>query len=144
MGRTDFTQLDKIRELVEQAGGSETLAFDSIEDWRSRYEPVRKLAVAAGVTEVVFENRRLSLDEIGWLLLHGARSQPRPPRLAVVLSGGGAKCSYQVGVIRALEEKLAAIRKLPNLSEQHLANLDIGLVVGTSGPKGVRVTLEAR
>jgi predicted acylesterase/phospholipase RssA len=50
----------------------------------------------------------------------------RPPRLAVVLSGGGAKCAYQAGALNALEEKLK--------HEQDLGKkLDIDLVVGTSG-----------
>ena len=50
------------------------------------------------------------------------------PRIAVVFSGGGAKCSYQVGAIRAVEEKLSEIRKKLNAP-----NIDIDLVVGTSG-----------
>ena len=72
--------------------------------------------------------QQVTFDEIGRMLLHYARSQGRSPRLALVLSGGGAKCSYQVGAVAAIEEKLAAL---------HGANpdypLDINLVVGTSG-----------
>src|SRR5205823_8865613 len=71
---------------------------------------------------------RLDLEELGALLFHYARSQPTPLRLAVVFSGGGAKCSYQIGAIRAIEEKLAQLRR-----ETGDDSLDIALVVGTSG-----------
>jgi predicted acylesterase/phospholipase RssA len=53
------------------------------------------------------------------------------PRLAVVLSGGGAKCAFQGGVIMALEEKLAALHNKD--SHSILKDFDVGLVVGTSG-----------
>jgi predicted acylesterase/phospholipase RssA len=57
---------------------------------------------------------------------HNGSSTMRPPRLALVLSGGGAKCAYQAGAVNALEEKLK--------HEQDLGHkLDIDLVVGTSG-----------
>jgi predicted acylesterase/phospholipase RssA len=62
------------------------------------------------------------------MLLHYARSQSNPPRLALVLSGGGAKCSYQVGAVAAIEQKLATLR-----DENPDVPLDINLVVGTSG-----------
>ena len=71
---------------------------------------------------------RLDLEELGDLLIHYARSQPDPLRLAVVFSGGGAKCSYQAGAIRAIEEELARLREQTGES-----SLDISLVVGTSG-----------
>ena len=49
-------------------------------------------------------------------------------RLAVVLAGGGAKCAYQVGALRVLEEALSEARE--RFSNPALA---IKLVVGTSG-----------
>ena len=71
---------------------------------------------------------RLDLDELGSLLVHYAHSQPAKMRLAVVFSGGGAKCSYQIGAIRAIEEKLARLRR-----DTGDDSLDVSLVVGTSG-----------
>ncbi len=63
-----------------------------------------------------------SLDEIGWMLRGYRESHAnQEPRVALVLSGGGAKCAYQVGVLRALESELAQW------------GVDIDLVVGTSG-----------
>ena len=52
-------------------------------------------------------------------------------RIALVLSGGGAKCSYEVGVVAELERALDAYNKDP--VNQGLPPLDFNLVVGTSG-----------
>lgn len=51
----------------------------------------------------------------------------RPMRLALVLSGGGAKCAYQAGAIKQIETKLRA----SNSGDRN--DVDIDLVVGTSG-----------
>src|SRR5262245_4489228 len=96
-------------------------------DWRGHYEAVRQWGAAAGPIGE-FETQTISLDEIGRLLVHHAHSQPEPPRLALVLSGGGAKCAYQVGAVAALEEMLETLRKQPADDKT-----DIALVVGTSG-----------
>ncbi len=96
-------------------------------DWRKHYESVRQWCAAAGPI-VESDSQTISLDEIGRLLVHHARSQPAPPRLALVLSGGGAKCAYQVGAVAALEEMLEAVRQ-QNADDK----TDIALVVGTSG-----------
>jgi len=63
---------------------------------------------------------RVHLDDLVWTLQHYNRTHSKPARLGVVLSGGGAKCAYQAGAVRALEEHLGP-------------ELDIQLVVGTSG-----------
>jgi len=51
----------------------------------------------------------VTLDEIVQDLEQHARSQATPPRLALVMSGGGAKCSYQVGAVSAIEEALSRV-----------------------------------
>jgi predicted acylesterase/phospholipase RssA len=129
VARREYAEADPVAELllqhVDEAGVKDFLrlpagagAYAGVQTWTDAAEG------AGGLDEA----QLVSLDEIGWLLLHEARSQGRPPRLALVLSGGGAKCAYQLGVVRALEEKLAELRRLaPGLS------LDIALVVGTSG-----------
>jgi len=71
---------------------------------------------------------RVSLDGLASLLVAHKSLYGTEPRLAVVFSGGGAKCSYQVGAVRALEERLQKLR-----AEYKDPALDIGLVVGTSG-----------
>jgi len=71
---------------------------------------------------------RVSLDGIASMLVAHKRTYGSAPRLAVVFSGGGAKCSYQVGAVRALAERLARLR-----AEFGDPGYDVGLVVGTSG-----------
>jgi predicted acylesterase/phospholipase RssA len=73
--------------------------------------------------------RSVPLTEIGRSLLEYSHTHGRPPRLALVLSGGGAKCAYQVGAVSALEEELARLRA----EHPQTAGLDIAVVVGTSG-----------
>ncbi len=102
--------------------------FVHLDDWKARYGVVQKWIRESETTLGVSDPKEVSLDEIGSMLLNYARSHPTPPRLALALSGGGAKCSYQVGAVSAIEEKLAALRK-----DNKDAGLDIALVVGTSG-----------
>lgn len=55
---------------------------------------------------------------------------PKKARLALVLSGGGAKCAYQAGAIEKIEDTL----RPPGLPVQPTgSDVDIDLVVGTSG-----------
>lgn len=71
---------------------------------------------------------RVGLGDLVLTLRHYNRTHPTPARLAVVLTGGGAKCAYQAGAVRALEEALEEGR-----ARYQDPNLDIALVVGTSG-----------
>lgn len=71
---------------------------------------------------------RVGLEDLILTLRHYNRTHPEPARLGVVLTGGGAKCSYQAGAVRALEERLEAARQ-----RFQDPDLDIHLVVGTSG-----------
>jgi predicted acylesterase/phospholipase RssA len=96
-------------------------------NWRAGAVAAQTWLAVAG-TPAPDQLMRLDLDEVAALLFHDARSQPAPLRLAIVFSGGGAKCSYQIGAIRAIEEKLAQLRE-----ETGDPSLDVSLVVGTSG-----------
>jgi predicted acylesterase/phospholipase RssA/ABC-type phosphate/phosphonate transport system substrate-binding protein len=65
----------------------------------------------------------------------GPNQKGKLPRLALVLSGGGAKCAYQAGAIVEIEKKLKELnadldKKLGPVGKPRL---DINLVVGTSG-----------
>lgn len=71
---------------------------------------------------------RVGIDDLILTLRHYNRTHPEPARVGLVLAGGGAKCSYQAGAVRALEEKLEQAR-----GQFQDENLDIDLVVGTSG-----------
>lgn len=102
--------------------------YVELADWKSRYRTVGTWWNDVGLQTDEGDAQFVTLNEIGQTLLHHARVQPHPPRLALVLSGGGAKCSYQVGAVAALEEKLAELRaQHPN------SGMDIAVVVGTSG-----------
>lgn len=55
-----------------------------------------------------------------------------PTRVALVLSGGGAKCAYQVGAIKAIKEKIRSFEEQQRqIGKSWVPNID--LVVGTSG-----------
>ena len=132
--RSGSPHAETMRALATEHGGTDRFVFRHFDDWPSRYGQVAEWARGLNIPDVGHEARQLSLDEVGWMVLHSARTQRPLPRLAVVLAGGGAKCSYQVGVVAALEEKLAAMREsIPHLTEEQRASLDIQLVVGTSG-----------
>ncbi len=129
VARAGFEQARRVQDLLlSDAAQQPHYRFQVLADWETRYRAVRGWLETAGMATSVDEGASVSLDEIGHLLLQYARSQPRPPRLALVLSGGGARCSYQVGAIAAIEAKLAQLRR--NNPDYPL---DIQLVVGTSG-----------
>lgn len=130
VARLGFEHASRLQELLVEnpAAEDQRYRFKHLSDWRSRYGSVRNWLGAAGSTSPIENGEPASLDEIGQRLLLFARSHPYPPRLAVVLSGGGAKCSYQVGAVSALEDTLAELRR-----ENPDHQVDIGLVVGTSG-----------
>lgn len=90
-------------------------AFDQVGTW------MRDLKINSAAS--------ISSQDIIGQLRHYARTQGHPPRVALVLSGGGAKCSYQVGATAALEEAFARARA----SDPTLDWLDFHIVAGTSG-----------
>lgn len=129
VARAGFSETASLRALLRGFEDPEkTLQFRVQKDFAADYRRVRQWRDACGRPEWDMETRQVTLDEIGQLLLHSARSQPEPPRLAVVLTGGGAKCSYQVGAVAAVEEMLKRLRH-----DSGEEGLDIALVVGTSG-----------
>lgn len=129
VARVGFDAAQRLQQLLLQASGNEQYyQFTQMPEWIKRYGTIRDWLHSTGQTWSTADGEKISLDEIGQQLLGYARSQRKPPRLAVVLSGGGAKCSYQVGAVSALEDKLAELRENNPSSE-----IDIELVVGTSG-----------
>lgn len=70
----------------------------------------------------------ISLSDFGSMLTLHTCTQPNPLRLALVFAGGGAKCSYQVGAVEAIEALLASLR-----AKFHDPAYDIALAAGTSG-----------
>jgi len=104
-------------------------------NWQQEYD-VSKDAVK----NVAVPRQLLYKTTIGELLEDFARYVDQPitdnrltPRLALVLSGGGAKCAYQAGAISAIEAKLREINKARAAEPKPKPPIDINLVVGTSG-----------
>lgn len=130
VARRGFRHADSLlKRLAAHTGEGDKHDFIRMDESRARYAFIRTWSETLGLSGRSGEAQTVSLDDIGRILLHAANAQPEPPRLAVVLSGGGAKCSYQAGAVSALEEKLAVLRE----QNDDLEGLDIGLVVGTSG-----------
>ncbi|MBW3600958.1 MAG: patatin-like phospholipase family protein, partial [Planctomycetes bacterium] len=129
VARGDHPQLELLQErLISYRDDEGHSMFDRVADWRRTYEPVLAWSEELQVTSLSDLAQSVSLDEIGNMLVHHCTAKGEPPRLALVMSGGGAKCSYQAGAVAAIEEKLAELRR--RYSD---CPLDINLVVGTSG-----------
>ncbi|HYG09458.1 MAG TPA: patatin-like phospholipase family protein, partial [Pyrinomonadaceae bacterium] len=88
-----------------------------VEEWIEKFDRYHQLTSQA-----------YTLEQIITRLNNFDRQHEGKLRLALVLSGGGAKCAYQLGAIEALEN---ALQK--NAQQRGDSNVDISLVVGTSG-----------
>lgn len=131
VARAGFEYTERVIELLthhaDARGDHDFVRFD---DWRERYGELLKWTEALHVATDGDEVQTVSLDGIAQMLRHYAQTRPagQPLRLALVLSGGGAKCSYQIGAVAALEEALSDLRR-----ETGDKSLAISLVAGTSG-----------
>jgi predicted acylesterase/phospholipase RssA/ABC-type phosphate/phosphonate transport system substrate-binding protein len=132
-GRHDVAGATLARLIASSRSRRDTLAFEALEDhaelYRSLVAPNDPKSIAPAA---------VSLDEIGAALRSYAASHAQhQPRVALVLSGGGAKCAYQVGVLRALEDARAnwnvALAQDAARDGRSAVPLDFDLVVGTSG-----------
>ncbi|HJT33846.1 MAG TPA: PhnD/SsuA/transferrin family substrate-binding protein [Pirellulales bacterium] len=131
VARQGYEYAERVAELLVQhrdAHGEHD--FERPDDWRERYRELSDWTDELRIPLDDDEVRAVSLDGVGQMLLHYLRTRPEgnPPRLALVLSGGGAKCAYQIGAVTALEEKLAELRR-----ETGEEGMRISLVAGTSG-----------
>jgi len=127
--------------------------YIALDDWVEQYQK----GVVTWLREVdwkseVFGTRYVALQQILDKVRSYENNHPGGARLALVLSGGGAKCAYQTGVIEAIESELNSSNK--RTGDMYMAAesenggaagdpgkpakpkprpLDINLVVGTSG-----------
>jgi predicted acylesterase/phospholipase RssA len=118
-----------VRNFDQEANIQQVVNFSS--DYTQLLEWVSKLKSELLPQKPVdsLASSNMNIDQITARLRNYAFYHKKPNeklKLALVLSGGGAKCAYQFGVIQALEEKLSAIRR-------EEPDVDIHLVVGTSG-----------
>ncbi len=109
--------------------GNPASEFAEVPNWIDRFDSVKEWVNAVGVSSHDMTAQKISLSQIGNNLRNFQFRYHKPARLALVLSGGGAKCSYQVGAIEALESELATAPDERNGERK----VDIDLVVGTSG-----------
>jgi predicted acylesterase/phospholipase RssA/ABC-type phosphate/phosphonate transport system substrate-binding protein len=86
--------------------------------WYEAYGEVIAWLRAAQISAADERTAKMTFKEVARQITSNATSGGDQPRLALVLSGGGAKCAYQAGVIGAIEPTLGG---------------DLKLVVGTSG-----------
>ncbi|HEX8149388.1 MAG TPA: patatin-like phospholipase family protein [Pyrinomonadaceae bacterium] len=121
--------------MLEEPGGKKTTLDIQWRmrpaGWRNDYSEMEKALNSTKLPRQLLY--RSTLDELLGDLANEAR-RGRPPRLALVLSGGGAKCAYQAGAVVAVEKKLKQINEKLKKDGVELARpIDIDLVVGTSG-----------
>lgn len=107
----------------------EPLRMQNADDWVKQYDEVMNWLQAAHLPRRVlyrstFDDLLKDLDAYQ----HSPKNQENPLRLALVLSGGGAKCAYQAGAIEAIEKILAE-----HHAKGEYKDIDVNLVVGTSG-----------
>jgi predicted acylesterase/phospholipase RssA len=112
----DFTRLPQYEEK-----------YGRIRRWRAEFSPEPPTA-----------NERTDWPNFFRQLEAYMQEQKQVPRIALVLAGGGAKCAFQVGVVRVLEEEFRRYRdqdfpKFASASGLPPGEFGIGLVVGTSG-----------
>jgi predicted acylesterase/phospholipase RssA/ABC-type phosphate/phosphonate transport system substrate-binding protein len=95
-------------------------------DWLSAYDQSKETYESLGGSKDLQYGS--SFDDLIDSLKTYRESTGNPPRLALVLSGGGAKCAYQAGAVSQIEARLQQLPPDPKYGQ-----IGIDLVVGTSG-----------
>jgi hypothetical protein len=96
--------------------------------WVEEYRKVADWLPREGARQAADQQFVTLAQIVGKLNSYENGKGPGATRLALVLSGGGAKCAYQLGAINALENQLEKLK-----GEDGQRKIDVGLVVGTSG-----------
>jgi predicted acylesterase/phospholipase RssA/ABC-type phosphate/phosphonate transport system substrate-binding protein len=129
----DFVQREpaaseSVKQLLRSSQGSQTFNLSTPDEWWKEYEEIKTWVNALGGNNALLSNT-LTIDQIITRINNYNRHHgEEPARVALVLSGGGAKCAYQLGAVEVIEERLKAAQNA-NPSQK----LGIDLVVGTSG-----------
>ena len=130
----DFVQresadLESVKELLRSRVGETTfnLSWD-VNEWWKPYEEIANWIEAFNGNKPLMSNT-ITLDQIIKRINNYNIHHPeKPARVALVLSGGGAKCAYQLGAVEVIEDRLKKAQE-----ENRTARPGIDLVVGTSG-----------
>ncbi|MDT7602774.1 MAG: hypothetical protein QOF61_771, partial [Acidobacteriota bacterium] len=120
---------EEFKRGAQPKAGEENLwkVYEPRDDWQQQYAHVVGWLGALHLTADEGAQQFLTLEQIVGKLRNLKRNRP-DTRLALVLSGGGAKCAYQLGAIRAIEDELDTYT-----DKNGKRDVDIDLVVGTSG-----------
>ena len=126
--RQDYQHFDALSAIIQrQLASSVNPIFQRLESGKQPY-----IALRHGAKKLEIEVPQLlrkDMRGVGNMLVQAyrQRSASNPFRLALVLSGGGAKCAYQVGAVSEIEDAIAEI------NARNQTDISIDLVVGTSG-----------
>ena len=119
---------ESVKKLLRSTSGRQTFNLSTPEQWWKEYEEIKTWVGDLGGNNALLSNT-LTIDQIITRINNYNRHHAtEPARVALVLSGGGAKCAYQLGAVEVIEERLKAAQNA-NPSQK----LGIDLVVGTSG-----------
>ena len=119
---------ESVKKLLRSIQGRQTFNLSTPDEWWKEYEEIKTWVGDLGGDNVLLSNI-LTIDQIITRINNYNRHHTaEPARVALVLSGGGAKCAYQLGAVEVIEERLKAAQNA-NPSQK----LGIDLVVGTSG-----------
>ena len=126
--RQDYPHFDDLSVIIQrQIASSVDSPFQRLESGKQPYVALGENAkeVGIGIPQLL----RKDMRGVGNMLVHAyrQRSATTPFRLALVLSGGGAKCAYQVGAVSEIEDAIVELNAL------NQTDISIDLVVGTSG-----------
>jgi predicted acylesterase/phospholipase RssA len=124
--KAELSRLFELRRATETRDSEFRVKVFPADEWVAQYTDVRSWLQQADLPRRF--QFKSTLEEI-ITDLKAYKSAGKTPRLALVLSGGGAKCAYQVGAIDAIENRLSQEREKSGGKD----DLDIDLVVGTSG-----------
>jgi predicted acylesterase/phospholipase RssA len=115
------------RSQLRKGEGTAEQVYADVPNWVEQYDHVKEWLAKLKLSTNESAQQYFKLKEIIGKLRSSKRNRPGETRLALVLSGGGAKCAYQLGAIQAIEEELDLYKKGDK------REVDIDLVVGTSG-----------
>ena len=119
---------ESVKRLLRSTQGSQTFNLSTPDEWWKEYQEIKTWIDELGGNNVLLSNT-LTIDQIITRINNYNRHHANEPaRVALVLSGGGAKCAYQLGAVDVIEDRLEAAQRA-NPSQK----LGIDLVVGTSG-----------
>lgn len=125
----ESADLESVKELLRSSVGETTfnLSWDVAEWWKP-YEEIANWITAFNGNKPLMSNSTTLDQIIKRINNYNIHHPEKPARVALVLSGGGAKCAYQLGAVEVIEDRLKKAQ-----DENSAPRPSIDLVVGTSG-----------